>query len=234
MAACSGPMLAWSAMTGGPMQVLSRILNGQQYVANILDQPVSIGTVFRIDDGQAILASHINDFDGGVDLRRFTSTGSKGTLKFSESRDVTISFGASATTNLGESEVSLKFKRSRSAAGALSDVFVDSLRFDPLLEAFQKLWKRRKYDKYLREYFLVFETATAAAGTLIFSEDRNNEVVLKHKMGAKVTKIADLASGEFEYVSNTKRTLESIRNVAHTPLFKAFRFKGNWEPEVLG
>src|SRR5688572_23108929 len=89
---------------GGPMKVLSRVLNGQQYVANILDQPVSIGTVFRIDDGQAILASHINDFDGGVDLRKYTSTGSKGTLKFSESKDVAISFGGSATTELGESE----------------------------------------------------------------------------------------------------------------------------------
>jgi hypothetical protein len=135
---------------------------------------------------------------------------------------------------LGDSEVSLKFRRARSAAGALGDVFVDSLRFDPLLEVLQAIWKARKYDKYRREYFLVFETVTAGSGTLIFSEQKNNEVVLKHKLGSKVTKVADLASGEFEYVSNTRRTLETIRNVAHTPLFKAFRFKGNWEPEVLG
>lgn len=216
------------------MKLLTSSLNGQQYVANTLDQPVTIGSVFRVDDGQAILAAHVSDFDRKVNIRKFTSTGSKGTLKFSESRDVTIRFGGSATTNLGESEVSLKFRKAKSAAGALNDVFVDSLRYDPLLEALQKVWKARRYDKYLREYYLVFETVTAASGTLIFSEDRNNEVVLRHKMGSKVTKIADLASGEFEYVSNTRRTLESIRNVAHTPLFKAFRFKGNWEPEVLG
>jgi hypothetical protein len=216
------------------MQMLSRVLNGQQYVANLLDQPVSIGTVFRVDDDQAVLASHISDFDEKVNVRKYVSTGSKGTLKFSESKDVTVRFGGSATTELGESELSLKFTRARSAAGALGDVFVDSLRYDPLLETFQKIWKARKYDKYLREYYLVFETVTAGSGTLIFSEQKNNEVVLKHKMGSKVTSMADLASGQFEYVSNTKRTLESIRNVAHTPLFKAFRFKSNWEPEVLG
>ncbi|MGH9868498.1 MAG: hypothetical protein ACREAA_10095 [Candidatus Polarisedimenticolia bacterium] len=216
------------------MQVLSRTLNGEQYVANILDQPIRIGSIFRIDDDQAILASHISDFDGKVDLAKYTSTGSKGTLKFSESRDVTVRFGGSATTGLGESEVSLKFKRARSAAGALSDVFVESLRYDPLLESLQKIWTKRKYDKYRREYYFVFQTVTAASGTLLFSEDRNNEVVLTHKAGEPVTKIADLASGDFEYVSNTKRTLEIIRTVAHTPLFKAFRFKASWEPEVLG
>jgi hypothetical protein len=128
----------------------------------------------------------------------------------------------------------MKFTRSRSGAGALSKVFVDSLRYDLLLEVLQKIWKDRKYDKYLREYFLVFETVTAGSGTLIFSEQKNNQVILRHEVGAKVTTLADLASGEFEYVSNTKRTLECIRNVAPTPLFKAFRFKRNWEPEVLG
>ena len=96
------------------------------------------------------------------------------------------------------------------------------------------IWSDRGFVKYLREYFLVFQIVTAASGTFIYSEDRNNEVVLKHTLGEKVTKIADLGTGNFEYVSNTKRTLEIIRPVVHKPLFKAFRFKKSWEPEILG
>ena len=49
-----------------------------------------------------------------------------------------------------------------------------------------------------------------------------------------MAKIAELASGNFEYVSNTKRTLEIIRTTRHRPLFKAFRLRSNWEPEILG
>ena len=35
-------------------------------------------------------------------------------------------------------------------------------------------------------------------------------------------------------VSNTKRTLEIIRPVVHKPLFKAFTFKKDWQPDILG
>jgi hypothetical protein len=216
------------------MQTMNKVLAGQQYVANFLEQPLSIGSIFRIDDDQFIPAMNINDAFPKLVLSQYIDSGSKGMLKFSEQQDVTISFGASATTNLGESEVSLKFKRSRSVAGALNDIIVDSLRYNPVLKQLQKIWQDEGFDKYWREYFLVFQTVTAASGTFIYSEDKNNEVVLKHKLGEKVTKIADLASGNFEYISNTKRTLELIRNTVHKPLFKAFRFKSNWEPEILG
>jgi hypothetical protein len=190
----------------GEMQVLSRVLNGEQYVANFLDQPVSIGTVFRVDDGQAIIASHISDFDEGVNLRKYISSGAKGTLKFSESKDMSVRFGRSATTELGDSEVSLKFRRARPAAGALGDVFVDSLRFDPLLEVLQTRVLPRLRDGHGR---------LGHADLLRAEEQRGGPQAQARKQGDK-----DRRPG--------------IRNVAHTPLFKAFRFKGNREPEVLG
>jgi len=216
------------------MQAMNKVLQGQQYIANFLDQPLGIGSIFRMDDKQSILAREFSDSFPSVDLARYTSTGSRGTLKFSEQASVSITFGASATTTLGESAVALKFKRARTAAGAFNDAFVASLRYDAILEQLRKLWVDQGYVNYRREYFLVFEVVTAASGTFIYSEDRNNEIVLKHTLGEPVTKLADLGSGNFEYVSNTKRTLEIIRTIAHKPLFKAFRFKANWEPEVLG
>lgn len=213
---------------------MNKILAGHQYVANFLDAPVSIGMIFRMDDNQFIPALHFNDVFPEVNLSKWTNSGTKGDIRFSAASNVTISFGASATTNVGESAVKFKFHKKKTAAGAIGNAAIDNLRFHNVLEQLKELWTDRGYMKFRKEYILIYEVVTAASATLIYSEESNNEVVLKHKFGAGVTKIADLASGDFEYVSNTKRTLEIIRNIAHKPLFKAFRFTKDWQPEVLG
>ena len=216
------------------MPIMNKVLPGHQYIANFLDQPFVLGSIFRMDDEQSIHALDLTDRYPKLKLAALTSKGSRGTLTFASARDVTIGFGAAATTPSGQSEVRLKFKRARSIAGALNKASVASLRYDPLLERLQSLWTDRGFVKHRREYFFVFEIVTAASGTLIYSEESNNEVVLEHTLGEKVTKLADLGTGRFEYVSNSKRTLEIIRTASHKPLFKAFRFRANWEPEILG
>jgi hypothetical protein len=216
------------------MQRMNKILMGEQYVANFLDEPIRVGTIFRMDDAQFVIALQLDQAFPAINLAKHIDRGSPGTLKFSEQRNVAIEFGASATTSAGQSEVSMKFKRARSAAGAFAGARVEAVSYMSILPELKKLWTDNGLVKYRREYFFVFQTVTAASGTFIYSEDRNNEVVLKHTLGEKVSKVADLASGNFEYVSNTKRTLEIIRTTRHRPLFKAFRLRSDWEPEVLG
>ena len=216
------------------MQRMNKVLSGEQYIANFLDEPIRIGTIFRMDDAQFVIALQFDQAFPDTRLAKYIDTGSAGTLKFSEQRDVAIAFGASAAASAGTSAVSLKFKRARSAAGAFAGARVEAVSYMPILPELKKLWTDNGLVKYRREYFFVFQTVTAASGTFIYSEDRNNEVVLKHTLGDKVSKIGDLASGHFEYVSNTKRTLEIIRTTRHRPLFKAFRLRSNWEPEILG
>lgn len=213
---------------------MNKVLDGHKYVANFLDAPVSVGMVYRLDDTQFLPALHFNDVYPEVDLSRWTSSGSKGLVKFLDSSDVSITIGGSATTNYGKTELELIIKHSKTAVGALQDVNVEALRYENVLSQLQDLWKKRGFDRYRREYVFVFEIARAASGTLIYSKSSNNKIVLKHKMDTPVSSAIDLASGAFEYVSNTKRTLEIIRQVVHTPLFKAFRFRRSWEPEVLG
>jgi len=214
------------------MQRMNKILSGEQYIANFLDEPIRIGTIFRMDDAQFVIALQFDQAFPDIRLAKYIDTGSAGTLKFFEQRDVAIAFGASVAA--GPSQVNLKFKRARSAAGAFAGVRVEAVSYIPILPQLKKLWTDNGLVHYRREYFFVFQTVTAASGTFIYSEDRNNDVVLKHTSGEKVSKIADLASGHFEYVSNTKRTLEIIRTTRHRPLFKAFRLRSNWEPEILG
>jgi hypothetical protein len=216
------------------MKTMNKVLMGHKYVANFLDAPVRIGMIYRMDDDQFIPAIHFNDDHPAVSLQPLTDSGTKGSIKFSESKDVTISFGGSASTGIGKSEVKLSFKKKRSVAGVISDAVIDSVRFGKVLPQLKATWTDRGYIKYLKDYIFVYQVVNAASGTLIYSEDSKNEVVLKHTLNEAVGKLGDLGSGNFEYVSNTKRTLELIRNVAHKPLFKAFAFRKDWEPEHLG
>jgi hypothetical protein len=147
---------------------------------------------------------------------------------------VSFTFGASATSKIGETELKISFKKAKSVAGYVEDAVVESFRFVNILPQLKEIWNAQGFTKFYKEYVVVFDIITAASGTLIYSEDKNNEVVLRHKLGAPVKKLADLGSGNFEYVSNSKRTLEIIRPVAHKPLFKAFRLRKDWRPEILG
>jgi hypothetical protein len=213
---------------------MNKVLAGYQYVGNFLDAPVEIGMIYRMDDAQFIPALHFNDAFPGINLGQWTRTGSPGVIKFSQAKDVTIQFGVSATTSAGASELKISFKRSKSVAGAIADARVENLRYLNVLPQLKQLWAQHGFEKFREEYVFVFEVVTAASGTIIYSQDRKNEVVLAHKLGAGVSRVVDLASGQFDYVSNTKRTLEIIRATAHKPLFKACWFRRDFEPEILG
>lgn len=216
------------------MQVMNKILQGHKYVANFIDEPVRLGMIYRMDDDQFIPVIHFSDAYPEIDLTTLIDSGSTGSIKFSVAEEVTISFGADASSRIGESEVKLKFNKSRSVAGVIQDAVVHSLRYGNLLSQLEQIWSDRGYVKHRDGYVFVFEVLAAASGTLIYSQDSKNEVVLKHTLGNPVTKLADLGSGNFERISSTKHTLEMIRNVAHKPLFKAFSFRKDWQPEILG
>jgi hypothetical protein len=216
------------------MLKVNKVLPGHKFVANFLDAPVRIGMVYRMDDKQFIPALHFNDVFPKIKLKKFTDSGSPGSIQFSEAKEVSISFGGSGATGLGRSEIKLAFKRKRSVAGVIKDAIVDSLRFQNVIEELRQLWSDKAFDKFAREYIFVYEVVHAASGTLVYSEESRNQVVLKHTLDEPVTSLAALGSGDFEFVSNSKRTLEIIRNTAHKPLFKAFLLRRNGEPEILG
>lgn len=209
---------------------LNKVLPGYEYIANFMDEPVRLGMIYRMDEKQFIPALHFNDAFPGINLNPLIDTGSPGLLKFSKAKDVTITFGAGSTP----AQVRLKFKRARSVIGAMQDATQSTLRSAPIMNEIKKIWVDNGYDKFRSDYVFVFAVTTAASGTLLYSVERNNEVVLEQSGGQPVNKIADLASGKFEYVSNSKQTLEIIRAVAHKPLFKAFYLDAKWRPQIAG
>jgi hypothetical protein len=143
-------------------------------------------------------------------------------------------FRSHGSSGLADSEFKVNFKKARSIIGGLDSAIVEGLGFQNIKTQLKAIWTDNGFDKYRDSYVFIFSVVTAASGTLVYSVDKSNEVVLKNKLNQKVAKISDLASGQFEYVTNKKRTLEIIRQTAHKPLFKAFKFKADWEPEILG
>lgn len=210
------------------------ILAGYKYVANFLDEPVRIGMIYQMDDDQFIPAMHFNDAFPNIDLSKWTNSGAPAALRFADQKQVSFVIGGSASSGVGKSEIKIGFQKSRSVAGELKDAVVDSLSTGLIKENLKKIWIDQGYEKFRKKYIFVFSVVTAASGTLIYSAESKNEVILKHKFDKPISKFADLGSGEFEYVSNKKRTFESIRQTAHKPLFKALYFRDNWQPEILG
>jgi hypothetical protein len=213
---------------------MNKILLGHKYVANFLDSPLKLGMIFRMDDKQFIPALHFNDEFPKIDLGTVSSSGTKGMIKFSEAKNVEISFGGNASTNIGKSEVKMKFLRKHSIAGVIRDATIENIRYQPILSQLKEIWTKHDFINYLKEFIFIFDIVSASSGTLIYSEESNNEIILAQKANESISKIADLGSGNFEYVSNSKRTLEIIRTESHKPLFKTFYFDKNWKPEILG
>lgn len=213
---------------------MNQVLAGQKFVANFLDSPVRIGMIYQMDDKQFIPVLHFNDQFPNINLNQWISAGSPAQLKFNNTKDVSINVGISLPTSIGNTGVQITFKKKRSVAGVINDGIEEALTFGNIANELKQIWTTRGFDKFNTKYIFVYGVLTAASGTLIYSEESGNEVVLKHKLNIPIGKIADLGSGEFEYVSNKKATLEIIRNTAHKPLFRAFYFRKNWQAEILG
>jgi hypothetical protein len=212
-----------------------KVVPGQSYVVNFDDSPVRIGHIYRMDENEPILALRFNDVFPGLSLAELTETGSQGDLKFTGKGGVDISFGVEGSAgDVGSAQVGFKFTKARTLVGALKDAAKSELAYGNIKTKLRQIWEEQGYDQYLDKYAFVFATVTAASGTLLFSLEKNNSVVLESKLKTPVKSLTALASGKFEYVTNTKRTFESIREVAHRPLFKAFTFNDKWEPQILG
>lgn len=213
---------------------LPKSLDGYKYIGNFTDMPLSIGMVYKLDDKNFIPAIHFNDVYPDVDLAGITDHGSQASMKFSRESEVGFDFGGSGSSNLGESEVRISFRKKNAVAGVVTDLQSSTIRYRNIIKQLDELWDDQGFSRFRKDYIFVFQVDTAAACTLIYSMQSNNTVTLAHRAGEPVTNFAALGSGEFEYVSNSKETLEIIRPTACKPLFKAFWFRKNGEPELVG
>lgn len=211
-----------------------RILSSLGYLGNFLNTGLKVGDIYQMDDKQFLLLANITELTPSLQLdAKKLQVGTKGSLKYTHESNIEVKFKGDASANLGKGEVELNFKRKNSAFVSLNDTVTTAVRMELIRDALTQVWKDKKYKNNGR-HIMVFQTVEASSGTVVYSQERNNKVVLAATTGESVTSVAKIGSGKFEFVTNSKATLESISTVKYTPLFKALFIKNNGNFEIVG
>jgi hypothetical protein len=212
-----------------------RIFSGIGYFGNLLKAGIRVGDIFQMDDRQFILLANISDLDPALVLDASKlSVGTRSNLSYTRESSVNIKFkGDASAPHLGKGEVELNFTRKNSAFVSLKEAEITAIRMELIRAALKRVWDEKNYKNNGR-HVLVFETVKAESGTVIYSEEKNNKVILKATTDEAITSVAKLGSGEVEYVTNSKATLESISTVSFVPMFKALYIRKNGNYEILG
>jgi hypothetical protein len=210
-----------------------KIFKGIDYIGNFLGEPIALGNIYRCDDRSFVLLANITDLIPGLSLKELTVVGTKQNLTYTKESNVSVKVGAAADATLGKGELELNFAKKNSAFVALKDVTISQLKLQLLEDELKKLWNKKKY-KNNGTTIIVNQVMDAKSGTVIFSEERNNKVVLKASTDEKLTSVVKAGSGNVEFVTNTKATLEIISPEPILPMFKAFFYNRRGDIEVVG
>jgi len=195
------------------------VFKGIDYFGNFLGEPVKIGNIYKCDSKSFILLAHLSDFFPDVSVASITTRSKSPDLSYTKQSNVAIKAGGKAASGVGTSELQLDFKKKNSAFVALKDVTVTQLKMELIMEQLSALWKSKRFATN-GTHLLVNQVLTAKSGTVIFSQDRNNKVVIKAKGDEPLTSAIEAASGNVEFVINTKATLEIISKTPITPMYK--------------
>jgi hypothetical protein len=211
------------------------VLKGLNLIGNFVERPLRVGDIVLNDDGQHLIWANIEDIVDGFSLEGKIEKSNKADLKFTSESGVEVKFGGKADTAVAEGEVELKFKSKNSAFVSLKQIERTSVKLGLVDKELKKYWKDHGFDKLtnINKYHFVSEVITAQSGTVIFSQDKSNTVVLKGKSDIPLTSLAIIGSGSVEFVINTKATLEIISETQIQPLYSAVRYRKNGNFEVV-
>lgn len=210
-----------------------KLFKGIDYIGNFLGEPIALGNIYRCDDRSFVLLANVADLISDLSLSEITVTSKKQNITYTKESNISVKIGAEGNTTVGKGEIELNFTRKNSAFVALKDVTVSQLKLQLLEEKLQAVWKKKKY-RTNGHHIVVNQVMDAQSGTVIFSEERNNKVVLKASADEKLTSVVKAGSGNVEFVTNTKATLEIISTQPILPMFKAFFYNRKGEIEVVG
>lgn len=209
-----------------------KIFKGIDYIGNFLGEPIALGNIYRCDDRSFVLLANIMDLIPEVSLPALTVSSSKQNLTYTKESNVEVKVGASGDATVGKGELELNFTKKNSAFVSLKDVTISQLKLQLLEEQLKEIWRKKKY-KADGTTIMVNQVMNAQSGTVIFSEERNNKVILKASTNEKLTSALKAGSGDVEFVINTKATLEIISTAPILPMFKAFYYNRKGEVEVV-
>jgi hypothetical protein len=212
-----------------------RVFSSIRLFGNFLERPLKLGDILFNDDGQHLIWGNIEDLAGGFSLSGKTRTSNKTDLKFTSESNVSVGIGGSANVPVASGEVQLKFNAKNSAFVSLKEIERTSIELGEINEELLAFWDEKGFSKAKNrmKYHFIAEVINAQSGTVIFSQEKGNTVVLKGKNNTPLTSISVIGSGAVEYVSNSKSTLEIISTTPIQPLYTAVRFRSNDNFEIV-
>ncbi len=218
------------------LKKLNHIFAGVKFIGNFMNRPIELGQIVQWSDGQHLIMGNLADFVPGFTWTGKIEKSTSAFFKLTQESTVDVALGGQANAPVGKAEVELKFGAKNSAFVALNDVESTAIKLGLVQDDLNALWHERRWDRAnnRNKFFLVSEVMTAASGTVVYSAERKNTVVLKAENDAPVTSLKALGSGRFEYVSNTKSTLEIISPMAITPLYRAVSLRSNGLFDLVG
>jgi len=213
-----------------------RVFTGIGLIGNFIERPLRVGDIVLNDDGQHLIWGNIEDVVNGFSLQGKTSVANKADLKYTSESSVSVVIGGSASAPVASGEIQLKFNAKNSAFVSLKQIETTSVKLGLIDAALKQYWAQQGFDKASKrnKYHFIAEVINAESGTVIFSQEKGNTVVLKGKNNTPLTSLAVVGSGQVEYVSNSKSTLEIISATPIQPLYSAVRYKGNGNFELVG
>lgn len=211
------------------LKKVNQVFAGVKYIGNFLNRPLEIGDIVQWDDGQHLPMGNMSDLIPGFKWDGKLQTSSASFFKLTQESNVQVTLGGQGNADLGKAEVELSFGAKNSAFVALNDVTSTSIKLAMVEADMKALWAERKWDRpgKRNKFYVVSEVKRSESGTMIFSQERNNKVVLKAENNTPVTSLQALGSGKFEYVSNSKATLEVISPNPSSCLYRCVYLKSN-------
>jgi len=213
-----------------------KILSGLGLIGNFVERPLKVGDIVLNDDGQHLIWGNIEDVVDGFTLEGKIVTANKADLKYTSESNIDVTIGGTANTTVAQGEIQLKFNAKNSAFVSLKQIQHSAVKLALIDAELKEYWERKGFDKLVNrhKYHFISAVIEAESGTVIFSQDKGNTVVIKGKNNIPLTSVAVVGSGQVEYVSNSKSTLEIISETKIMPLYIAVRYKQNGNFEIVG
>jgi len=213
-----------------------RILSGLNLIGNFLERPLMVGDIVINDDGQHLIWGNLEDVIDGFSISGKTVTSNKSDVKYTTESNIIVTIGGSANSSVASGQVQLQFNKINSAFVVLKQCSTISIKLGLINDKLSEYWKQKGFDKITNriKYHFINSILNAESGVVIFSEEKNNKVVLTGANNTPINSIGIIGKGDVEYVSNSKSTLEIISNSPIQPLYSAVRYKANGNFEVVG
>jgi len=220
----------------GNLKRSQRVLSGLKLIGNFVERPLKVGDIVLNDDGQHLIWGNIEDVIDGFSLSGKTIDTRKANLKYSSESGVDVKIGGAAESGIAKGDIQLTFQARNSALVSLKGTRRISVKLALIENQLRNYWTEKGFDKpgNRRKYHFIAEMVEAASGTVIFSQAKDNKVVLSGRGDTLLSSLEDLGSGKVECIHQARSTLEIISENPFQPLYTAVRFKAGGHFEIVG